>query len=39
MLQKVVAEFQKNRAVVTDEIVEYFQDPTRKIDPRPTPRT
>ncbi|WVQ83361.1 tryptophan-tRNA ligase [Cryptococcus sp. DSM 104549] len=34
-LQEVVAEFQKNRAAVTDETLKYFQDPTRKIDPRP----
>ncbi|OWZ33040.1 tryptophan-tRNA ligase [Cryptococcus neoformans c45] len=34
-LQEVVGEFQKNRAAVTDEVLQYFQDPTRKIDPRP----
>ncbi|KAK8847371.1 tryptophan-tRNA ligase [Kwoniella newhampshirensis] len=38
-LQEVVAEFQKNRAVVTDESLAYFQDPTRKIDPRPKSKT
>ncbi|WVQ69206.1 tryptophan-tRNA ligase [Kwoniella botswanensis] len=37
-LQEVVAEFQKNRAEVTDEKLAYFQDPTRKIDPRPKPK-
>ncbi|ODN82282.1 tryptophan-tRNA ligase [Cryptococcus amylolentus CBS 6039] len=37
-LQEVVAEFQKNRALVTDEVLQYFQDPTRKIDPRPKAR-
>ncbi|WRT64811.1 tryptophan-tRNA ligase [Kwoniella shivajii] len=34
-IQEVVAEFQKNRAAVTDENLAYFQDSTRKIDPRP----
>ncbi|OCF76884.1 tryptophan-tRNA ligase [Kwoniella mangroviensis CBS 8886] len=37
-LQEVVAEFQKNRSEVTDEKLAYFQDPTRKIDPRPKPK-
>nr|XP_019008527.1 tryptophan-tRNA ligase [Kwoniella pini CBS 10737]OCF47308.1 tryptophan-tRNA ligase [Kwoniella pini CBS 10737] len=37
-LQEVVAEFQKNRAEVTDEKLAYFQDPSRKIDPRPKPK-
>ncbi|WVQ98013.1 tryptophan-tRNA ligase [Kwoniella sp. CBS 9459] len=37
-LQQVVSEFQKNRAAVTDEDVKYFQDATRKIDPRPKPK-
>ena len=34
-IQQVVAEFQKNRAAVTPEILASFQDATRKIDPRP----
>ncbi|EIW71280.1 hypothetical protein TREMEDRAFT_67668 [Tremella mesenterica DSM 1558] len=37
-IQKIVGDFQMARAAVTDEIVEYFQDPTRKIDPRPVPK-
>nr|ODN89391.1 tryptophan-tRNA ligase [Cryptococcus depauperatus CBS 7841]ODN93797.1 tryptophan-tRNA ligase [Cryptococcus depauperatus CBS 7855] len=37
-LQQVVADFQKNRNAVTDEVVAYYQDPTRRIDPRPIPR-
>ncbi|WWC59297.1 tryptophan-tRNA ligase [Kwoniella dejecticola CBS 10117] len=37
-LQEVVAEFQKNRAEVTDDKLAYFQDPSRKIDPRPKPK-
>ncbi|ORY31000.1 putative tryptophan-tRNA ligase [Naematelia encephala] len=37
-LQEVVESFQKNRAAVTDEILATFQDPTRKIDPTPSPR-
>ncbi|WVW78507.1 tryptophan-tRNA ligase [Kwoniella bestiolae CBS 10118] len=37
-LQEVVAEFQKNRAEVTDEKLAYFQNSTRKIDPRPKPK-
>ncbi|ORX38835.1 tryptophan-tRNA ligase [Kockovaella imperatae] len=35
----VVEEFQKNRAAVTDEILHAYQDPTRKIDPRPVAKT
>ncbi|OCF41674.1 tryptophan-tRNA ligase [Kwoniella heveanensis CBS 569] len=37
-LQEVVAEFQKNRAAVTEEHLKYYQDATRKIDPRPKPK-
>ncbi|WVR04601.1 tryptophan-tRNA ligase [Kwoniella sp. DSM 27419] len=37
-LQGIVEEFQKNRAAVTDETLAYFQDATRKIDPRPKPK-
>ncbi|WWD21463.1 tryptophan-tRNA ligase [Kwoniella shandongensis] len=34
-IQEIVEEFQKNRAAVTDETLAYYQDSTRKIDPRP----
>lgn len=33
ILQKVVKDFQEARAKVTDEVVDYFMDPNRKIDP------
>ncbi|CAK9782723.1 putative tryptophan-tRNA ligase [Cutaneotrichosporon oleaginosum] len=35
-LQSVVAEFQERRGKVTPETVQYFQDPTRAIDPTPS---
>ncbi|KAF7304937.1 Tryptophanyl-tRNA synthetase [Mycena kentingensis (nom. inval.)] len=35
ILQKFVLEFQERRAQVTDEVIDAFMDPTRKIDPSP----
>lgn len=35
-LQEVVSQFQERRGKITPEIVQYFQDPTRKIDPTPS---
>lgn len=37
-LQEVVSGFQKRRAEVTPELVKYYQDATRQIDPTPKPR-
>ena len=33
VLQKVVGDFQKRRAEVTEETVNYFMDASRKIEP------